>query len=452
MFSKFSYEQLPLASIDLDSQNPRLVGDADFTSETEIVDYLFEHEALADLISKIVAEGKNRGAEQPYVIKAKSKNRYIVIEGNRRVASYKLLTGELTAPAEYADKVPDISDEFADTLRVVDVTIAPSRSSLDKIVARAHFGRGEKERWKYLGNRQAIYKRWKDGEKLLSLSRTFEISKSDVRDYLIEYLIYLEALKLDWTPSEREKLTDPKLQFNPPIRFLQTSGHRSAIGMTIDRTNVSVDFKDSESKSKFKHLIWKMLLDEDANVKATSDWDAVFSDYQSNDEAGEEEGGQSSDSGNEASDENGQDKEGDDPSEDSKSKYSPKKYALFEYDVTIKSGLLEQLMYEAGRLSANSYPASATSLLRSVVEALLKHIIDENDANKNDVQLSLEKSLDLCLSNAVQLSKPDKKILKNFKKDHLDYLNLGVHGNVIPHRDRTLAARNSIDPFVKKHI
>ena len=46
----------------------------------------------------------------------------------------------------------------------------------------------------------------------------------------------------------------------------------------------------------------------------------------------------------------------------------------------------------------------------------------------------------------------DKKILKQFQQDHLSYLNLGAHGNVIPNADRVAAARDCIDQFIKKHV
>jgi hypothetical protein len=444
MFSKFDYEQLPLASISLDLQNPRLVREKPFATEDEIVEYLLEYEDLGTIIDLIASEGKNRGAEQPYVVATKGKkNHFTVIEGNRRIAAYKLLTGELTPPAEFEDEVPELSAEIKDTLRVVDCSIAPSRASLDKIMARAHFGRGEKERWKYLGSRQAIYRRWKAGEKIPHLARTFDITQSEVKDYILEYLLYLESLKLNWTDAEKERLQDPRLQFNPPVRFLQTAGHKEEIGILLDKTNLEVSFKDSEAKKKFRHLIDSYIVNPKDGLKATSGHNEVFARYGSGDE--KDDGGKA-DAGDGGGAKN-------DPKDKGKTdKYSPKKYALFDYDVTVKSGLLIQLMDECGKLSANSYPAAATALLRSLIEALLKHKIDESKANEEGKRLSLESALDLCLSAKVKLSADDTKILKEFKKDHLDYVNMGVHGNVIPNRDRTLHARDSLDQFVKKHV
>src|SRR6185503_16236184 len=95
------------------------------------------------------------------------------------------------------------------------------------------------------------------------------------------------------------------------------------------------------------------------------------------------------------------------------------------------------------------FPACATFLLRNVIESVLRHIIEDQKANKTGTGLDLEGCLNLCMSNHVTLPATDKKILTEFKKDHLAYLNLGAHGNVIPNPDRVAAARDCIDMFVK---
>lgn len=448
MFSKFKYEQVPLSAITLDLNNPRIVSQKPLKTETAVVKYLFEHEDLADFLKRVATEGKNRGAELPYIVKS-GKSGFTVIEGNTRIAAYKLLTGELLPPEEFADEVPEIAQEMQDTLRLVDCSIAPSRASLDRIMARSHFGRGEKVQWSYLGSRQAVYRRWENGETLVHLARTFEISQSDVRDLILEYLVYLESLKLTWTDEERETLLNPNLQFNPPIRFLQTSGHKEAIGISLDRVNLKVKLEDDEARNKFRHMIEAFIVNPKKGVRATSSYNDVFGDYEplpaTSTEAAADETNTSPGEGNK-----GETGDGEAPGDTSK--FSPKKYCLFQYDVTIKSALLVKLMYECSRLSANTYPAAATSLLRSLLESLLKHIIDQQKGNPDDKRLSLENAIDLCLSSKIKLPKEDKDVLKSFRKEHLDYVNLGVHGNVIPNLMRTLAARDAIDQFIKRNI
>ena len=104
---------------------------------------------------KIASEGKNVGAERPYVIKKGPG--YVVIEGNTRVAAYKLLTGLIKPPKDYAGTVPHVSDAAKKHLLNIDCSIAPDRDALMPIMASAHFGTGDKSKWGYLGSRKAVY-------------------------------------------------------------------------------------------------------------------------------------------------------------------------------------------------------------------------------------------------------------------------------------------------------
>lgn len=104
MFAGFEYKSLGLKDIELDDRNPRIVTQTKLTSQREILSYLYEYEGLEAFIKKIAAEGKNRGAERPYVVKKAAG--YTVIEGNTRIAAYKVLAGLLKPPNEYASSVP----------------------------------------------------------------------------------------------------------------------------------------------------------------------------------------------------------------------------------------------------------------------------------------------------------------------------------------------------------
>lgn len=128
MFSNFKYEAIPLKNIILDDRNPRIVTQTKLSTQPEIVKYLFEHEDLDKFIKKIASEGKNVGAERPYVVKDGKK--YVVVEGNTRIAAYKILTGLVGVPAQYNSSVIEISQKMKDRLLSVDCSIAPNRDAL----------------------------------------------------------------------------------------------------------------------------------------------------------------------------------------------------------------------------------------------------------------------------------------------------------------------------------
>jgi hypothetical protein len=118
LYGKFKYDSIPLKDISLDVRNPRIVTQAPLKYQEEILQYLLENEDLADFIKKIASEGKNIGAERPYVIQ--SGPGYTVIEGNSRIAAYKVLTGLLKVPGEYANAVPEIPKDAIESLLSVE--------------------------------------------------------------------------------------------------------------------------------------------------------------------------------------------------------------------------------------------------------------------------------------------------------------------------------------------
>ena len=50
------------------------------------------------------------------------------------------------------------------------------------------------------------------------------------------------------------------------------------------------------------------------------------------------------------------------------------------------------------------------------------------------------------------MSVDEKKVLKEFEQSHLNYVNLGAHGNLVPNADRVFQIRDALDQFVRKNI
>ena len=78
--------------IDLDFNNPRF-SMFDFDTEEDIIRYLIDFEKIKELAFQIVENGYNTIGERVIVLKSGTteKVRYTVLEGNRRIASLKLL-------------------------------------------------------------------------------------------------------------------------------------------------------------------------------------------------------------------------------------------------------------------------------------------------------------------------------------------------------------------------
>lgn len=463
MFSKFKYEPIPLSSIKLDERNPRIVTQKLLSKPEDILQYFFEYEGLADFLKKIASEGRNLGAERPYVVKAG--NDYVVVEGNTRIACYKLLTGQLMAPAQYAASVPLVGKAVKAELEYVDCSIAPTRDALLPIMASSHFGLGDKSKWGYLGSRKAVYDEWLGGKTIPQLASAFARKQPAIRELIVEYKLYLEALKLPWTDAEKAALLNPAVEFNPPVRFLQSSGHKSAVGINLDRVNLEVVFENGEAISKFRHLVKKLVISNEQGMGATATYADVFKGYASKSDA---DVGQHSSGTGAASQQSGSsgpsgdskdDKSGSSPSEPTgdtgrgqSSGTNLKPGALFNYAPSNNSLVLVQLMKEAQKLNTTKFPAAGTALLRAIVESILKHIIHDQSANPDNKLLSLETALDISLGKNVTLNADDKKILKEFKTSHMDYVNLGAHATSVPNHLRLMSARDCVDQFIKRNV
>jgi hypothetical protein len=139
---------------------------------------------------------------------------YIVIEGNTRIAAYKLLTGLIKPPKDYEDTVPHISDATKKHLLSVDCSVAPDRDALMPIMASAHFGTGDKSKWGYLGSRKAVFDEWKGGKTLPKLAKLFHVTQGEIKELILEYQLYRKALALQWTHTETDILLKPNLAFN----------------------------------------------------------------------------------------------------------------------------------------------------------------------------------------------------------------------------------------------
>jgi hypothetical protein len=451
MFADFKNSSISLGKIMLDDRNPRIVSQKILRSQTEILKYFFEHEKLEAFIKKIANEGLNPGAELPYVIK--NGINYKVIEGNTRIAAYKLLARLINPPKGYENTIPLISNELNADLQKVECIIAPSRDSLLPIMANAHFGLGDKSKWGYLGSRKAIYDELQNGKTVTQIAKAFSRTEGEINDLIIDYKLYQKALDYSWTSNERNKLLNPSVEFNPPVRFLQTSGHKQKIGISYDKANLKLNFDNKEAENKFRHLVLTLVVNPVSKLGATASYEEVFSNYKplgasASTSGTPESGGTASDSTKDSAAKSRDQSPSDNGGE------RPKKgtYALFSYSNRINSGLLTQLMKEARGIHSKNFPAAATFLLRNILEAILKHIIDEQGGNPNGSLLDLERCINISLNNSITLSADDKRILGEFKKMHLGYLNLGAHGTTIPNFDRLMSARDCVDQFVKNNV
>ena len=130
--------RMNVASLELDSRNPRLEPATRGEAQRRIIQYLFEHEQAEDIAKSIARDGFF--PNEPLLAIDGGKRR-VVVEGNRRLAALKALREPTLLEEPHRRRVFRLH-EFADleSIRRVPVTIAPSRRATDSLIATRHVG------------------------------------------------------------------------------------------------------------------------------------------------------------------------------------------------------------------------------------------------------------------------------------------------------------------------
>ncbi len=131
-------KRLAVARLQLDGKNPRLGGLAKGTSPRELIEFLFEHDKALDVAQSIAIRGYF--PNEP-LLAVQENGRYVVVEGNRRLAALKALR-------EPGILAPKFERTVARLRRVADlgailrvpVVVAPNRKATDQQVAGRHIG------------------------------------------------------------------------------------------------------------------------------------------------------------------------------------------------------------------------------------------------------------------------------------------------------------------------
>lgn len=130
---------LPVASLHLDSKNPRLGRETAARAPREIIQHLFEHDKALEVAQSIVSRGYF--PNEP-LLAVREDNGYVVVEGNRRLAALKALREPGLLDGNIARQVERLARRLIDlqSIAKVPVVIAPTRRMTDRQIAGKHVG------------------------------------------------------------------------------------------------------------------------------------------------------------------------------------------------------------------------------------------------------------------------------------------------------------------------
>jgi hypothetical protein len=125
-------------ALHLDAKNPRLGRETLARAPREIIEYLFEHDKAMEIAESIATRGYF--SNEP-LLAIKENNRFIVVEGNRRLAALKALREPGLLEGSKQRQIERLSRRIAaQNISNVPVTTAPNRRATDRLIAGRHIG------------------------------------------------------------------------------------------------------------------------------------------------------------------------------------------------------------------------------------------------------------------------------------------------------------------------
>jgi ParB-like chromosome segregation protein Spo0J len=208
MATAWATRHLAVATLHLDRKNPRLGRDAGAQSPRETIRYLFAQDKALDVAKSIATRGFF--PNEP-LLAVKEDGRYVVVEGNRRLAALKalrepaLLEGPLVR--QLARLAGRIADE--DAIATVPVIVAPTREATDRLVAGRHVGASVLA-WQAENRASFILEKLDEGYDNDRLRDELGFETPDIQKARQTKAIVDMARSLDLPDDVRSKLENPR--------------------------------------------------------------------------------------------------------------------------------------------------------------------------------------------------------------------------------------------------
>ena len=154
--------------LDLDDHNPRLTNMEVRGSEEKIIAELYLTEDLNELLQSITANGYTD--IEPFIV-CKNNDRYTVLEGNRRLATVRLLrdpglSNRIFEATRTRIRVPEIPQRYKDTLEQISAYRVAERKDADSFIGFKHINGAA--RWSSYAKAKFAARWYKESDLFLS--------------------------------------------------------------------------------------------------------------------------------------------------------------------------------------------------------------------------------------------------------------------------------------------
>ena len=249
----FSSKNIDIEQLIYDPQNPRLPSRMKDMDEEATLDYMLRNGNITELMESIAELGYS-SAEPLLVVKADTKRKYLVVEGNRRLTALKLLNNPLLAKVR-KQVVSDIADNAKQRPSEIPCILYDTREEILNYLGYRHITGikewGSLEKAKYL--KELFDANIKDGEDIYKTLAKMIGSRSDyVERLLTAYELYCFANDKAYFGSD---VSEEDINFS---YYTTALGYKSILiylNVSLDKShNHLLDLEQDHYKSMFLWL------------------------------------------------------------------------------------------------------------------------------------------------------------------------------------------------------
>lgn len=228
---------LKIGSILLDPKNPRIPAERRSDDQRALIRELLEHEDIRTLASSIAARGVY---PHERLIVVQEGRRFVVLEGNRRVAAVKLLLNPQLAPTTAQVRSFRLLSEKADhsELGKLEAIIVDDRVAAAPIIARLHT-RDPRKRWSSVQQARFYRELSDEGLAIEEIVERVQLPAGDVLAFLRAEYLHRIALGLELDKGVREKLEHSDFPLSTLRRFIESKAGRAFLGIELDGSTTS---------------------------------------------------------------------------------------------------------------------------------------------------------------------------------------------------------------------
>lgn len=256
MTTQYRAVSVRTGSLMLDNRNARLPEEMRSPNQRALLQALLETEDVKDLARSIAKLGIFPNER---LVAMQDGHKYVVLEGNRRLAAIKLLLNPELAPTTALVKTFRRLSEMADlqSLGKLDVAVVKDRVSAAPIIAALHIGQAKKG-WSNLQQARYYRELVEQGQSIADVADEIGTTVAEVQSFLRNEQLHRIALSLEYEPEMRRKIEDSRFPLTTLGRFIESRAGRHAMGLELGNDG---NLRGTVHPERFKSILNRVARD-----------------------------------------------------------------------------------------------------------------------------------------------------------------------------------------------